>query len=173
MAVEFVPQFFLLMGIDFFLAAAVIATLLEDYYSNASAYAMIAGGFFGFAQLLIGPSYLSDFSEILQFCYCAGFALMALLSLIGLNLYLYLVKKRRTGSGIFAALISIPASFFFSYFALSYLASANLVLPSISDSAIIIICAMIFGSIVVLLAVVIMTWTKMRRRPKSKWKSVR
>ncbi len=128
---------------------------------------MIAGGFFGFAQLLIGPSYLSSFSDIMQFCYCAGFALMALLSLIGLNLRLYLVKKKRTGSSVFAILITMPASFIFSFFAVSYLASSNLSFPSISEAAMIVVCAEIFGSIAVLIAMIILTWIKtQRRRPK-------
>jgi len=95
MVAVFVPQFFLLIGIDFFLVAAIATTILDRYFPSAVTYMMVIGGFFGFSQLVIGPEYLSAFSDDMQFYYCAGFALISLLSLIGLNLYLFLLDKKK------------------------------------------------------------------------------
>lgn len=129
MVVGFAPQFFLLIGIDLFLAGSIAATLLEEYYPKNLAYVFDIAAFIGFAQLWSGPQFLGSFSDNLQFYYCLGFALIATISLVATNLYLGIIKRKKVLSAISAVLLTIPGALILLFFASVYVNALPIDLP--------------------------------------------
>jgi hypothetical protein len=129
MAAVFAPQFFLLIGIELFLAGSIVTTLLEDYYPESLPYILDVGAFVGLIQLWFGPNYLSGLNEVLQFYYCIGFAVIALLSLVGANLYLFLAKRRAFLSGVFGLVVTVPACLVLLFFGSAYVNAIPVTLP--------------------------------------------
>lgn len=159
----FAPQFFLLVGIDFFLAAAIATIILDRYFPNAVPYVMVIGGFVGFSQLLIGPAYLNSFSDVLQFYYCAGFALISLVSLIALNLYLFLLKKKLFESGILSITATIPASLILLYFVDAYVNNISVALPAFPVLPLSVIYIAFVSSVVLVSVLIAMTMLRLRQ----------
>ncbi len=59
MVVAFAPQFFLLIGIDVFLGGSILTVLLDKYFPTGLPYILDIGSLIGFAELLIGPQFMS------------------------------------------------------------------------------------------------------------------
>ncbi len=125
----FAPQLFLLLGIDIFLGASILTVMLDDNFRDAVPYILDAGAMFGFAQLLIGPGYLSGFSSDVQFWYCVGYATVAFSSVLAINLYLFFIKKRRFLSGFFAIGVCAPSFLVELFFISSYVNGISPALP--------------------------------------------
>ena len=127
----FAPQFLLLVGIDIFLGGSIMSVLLDDHFPRGLPYILDIGSFVGFSQLLVGPQYTASFSQTLQFYYCFGYLIVAVLSLVGLNIYLYLAKQRIISSAIMAIVATIPSILASVYFASAYVNRVALGLPII------------------------------------------
>ena len=108
-----------------------MSVLLDDYFPKGLPYILDIGSFVGFSQLLVGPQYTASFSQALQFYYCFGYLVVAVLSLVGLNIYLYLAKQRVVSSAIMAIVATIPSLLASIYFASAYVNGVALGLPII------------------------------------------
>lgn len=178
----FPAQFFLLLGIDFFLAGSIATIIFEERFPKAIPYILIIGSFVGFSQLLIGPEYLDEMGDAIQFYYCVCFALIALASLIGLNLYLFLgqpdptKKSVMVESVLFGTALPVPATASLLFFASAYVNDRVIALPYLPVLPIAIVYIAVVGSMVIFCAVLVITYLdkvkiiklSLRRRSKQK-----
>ena len=121
----------MLLGIDIFLGASILTATLDENFPNALPYMLDAGAMFGFVQLLIGPGYLNNFSADAQFWYCVGYAAVAILSVLAINLHLLFVKNRRFLGGFVAIGATIPSILIEIFFVSSYVNGISATLPSL------------------------------------------
>jgi hypothetical protein len=157
MVMAFAPQFFLLIGIDLFLAGSIVVTLLEEHFPKALGYIFDLAAFIGFAQLWSGPEFLSSFGDNLQFYFSIGFAIIAAMSLAAANLYLIAIKGKHILSIAFAVLLTIPSGLIILFFASAYVNGLPIDLPTIPSfsweqiyflfaaAAILLVLLLIFG----------------------------
>ncbi len=118
MALELLPEFFLFLGIDFFIALALLCCIL-DYFRRVVAYLFEAAAVLGYVNLLMSQQFLLIFSEYMRFAYCFLYLALALASVVGVNFYLVLSDRASTAK-MFAAAITFPtvliSAFFFSLY---------------------------------------------------------
>jgi len=140
LAVELLPEFFLFLGIDFFVALALLCCIM-DYFRRSVAYLFEAAAVIGYVNLLMSQQFLSFFSEYMRFAYCFLYLTLALASVIGINFYLVIFKKALSTAKLFAGAITLPtvliSAFFFSLYGkdVSYTLTAALLS-----------CAIVFGT---------------------------
>ncbi|MBI3841235.1 MAG: hypothetical protein HY297_04705 [Thaumarchaeota archaeon] len=129
MADPFAPQFLILLGIDIFLGGSILTAMLDDAFPDAMPYILDFGSLIGLSQLLMGPQYLAGFSIEIQFFYSTGYAVISLSSVIGLNMYLYFLKKRHIAGIIFAMVGTIPSFLITSFFISAFINGVPVTLP--------------------------------------------
>jgi hypothetical protein len=160
----FAPQFFLLLGVDFFLVGSIATIVFEERFPKAIPYILIVGSFVGFSQLMLGRDHVNAMDDAIQFYYCASFALVALASLIGLNLYLLFgrpepMKKPVMVRGIlFATALPIPAAAGLLFFASAYVNERVVTLPFLPVVPIAIVYVAVLGSLAVFCGVLFMSY---------------
>ncbi|MDG6908435.1 MAG: hypothetical protein JRN20_21905 [Nitrososphaerota archaeon] len=130
--VTFAPQFFIVLGVDVFLGASILTVMLDKHFPSGLPYILDIGSFVGFAELLVGPQYLASFSPALQFYYSFIYSLVAVLSMVAINLYLLFANRRR-GEVIAAVAIfaTIPSVLVVLFFASAYVNGLQVELPII------------------------------------------
>jgi hypothetical protein len=119
MALELLPEFFLFLGIDFFVALALLCCIL-DYFRRSVAYLFEAAAVFGYVNLMMSQQFLFLFSEYMRFAYCFLYLALALACILGVNLYLVISKKAWSTAKMFAGAVTLPtvliSAFFFSLY---------------------------------------------------------
>lgn len=150
MVEPFVPQFFLLLGIDFFLGASIVTVVFDEHFPDVLPYILDLGAFVGLAELALGPGHLNGFSPELQFYYSAGFATIAFLSILGANLYLIFMKEKYLLSGVFAIGATVPAFLAMLYFESSYVNGIRVGLPLIPIVSWSVVYVMFFAAVIIL-----------------------
>ena len=166
MVATFAPQFFLLIGINFFLAASIISTLLEEHYPKALAYIFDLAAFVGFAQLWSGPEFLKLFGDNLQFYSCVGYALIAVMSIAAANLYLVIIKRKRILSVIFAVLMTIPTSLILLFFTSAYVNVVPIDLPVLTKFSWEQIYLLFAASAILLVLLMVFSLRPLNKKPK-------
>ncbi len=121
MASPLQPEFFALLGIDFFLATSLLTCLLDKYFPWQVPYVYQLAALTGFGQLLVGREFIAIFGEYMRFWYSLLYLTVALTSIVAANLYLGVIKKLLTHAKIFMFAVTIPtvslAAFFLSNYA--------------------------------------------------------
>lgn len=131
MALELLPEFFLFLGIDFFVALALLCCIL-DYFRRSVAYLFEAAAILGYVNLLMSQQFLAYFSEYMRFAYCFLYLALALACILGVNFHLIIAKKAWSTAKLFAGGITLPtvliSAFFFSLYGrdMSYTLTAAL-----------------------------------------------
>ena len=119
LAIELLPEFFLFLGIDLFVALALLSCIM-DYFRRSVAYLFEAAAAFGYVNLLMSQQFLFYFSEYMRFAYCFLYLALALASIIGVNFYLVISRKAWSTAKLFAGAITLPtiviSTFFFSLY---------------------------------------------------------
>ncbi len=129
--VELLPEFFLFLGVDFFVALALL-TCIMDYFRRSVAYLFEAAAVLGYVNLMMSREFLSIFGEYMRFAYCFLYLALALASIVGVNVYLIVSKKSWSTAKIFAGVVTFPtvliSAFFFSLYGkdISYTLTATL-----------------------------------------------
>lgn len=119
LATELLPEFFLFLGIDFFVALSLL-TCLMDYFRRTVPYLYEAAAVFGYVNMLMSREFLATFGEYMRFSYCFLYLTLALTNIIGINVYILVSKKSWSTAKIFASCITFPtiliSAFFFSLY---------------------------------------------------------
>jgi hypothetical protein len=119
MALELLPEFFLFLGIDFFVALALLCSIM-DYFRRSVAYLFEVAAVLGYVNLLMSQQFLYYFSEYMRFAYCFLYLALALASIVGVNFYLVISKKAWSTAKMFAGAVTLPtmiiSAFFFSLY---------------------------------------------------------
>ncbi len=129
--VELLPEFFLFLGVDFFVALALL-TCIMDYFRRSVAYLFEAAAVLGYVNLMMSREFLSIFGEYMRFAYSFLYLALALASIVGVNVYLIVSKKSWSTAKAFAGVVTFPtvliSAFFFSLYGkdISYTLTATL-----------------------------------------------
>jgi hypothetical protein len=103
------PEFFLLLGIDLFLAISLLTCLLDRHFPWQLPYLCQLAALAGFGQLLVSKGFMVLFDEYTRFWYSLIYLMIALGSVVALNVYLGTVKKLLNYAKVFMVTVTFPA----------------------------------------------------------------
>jgi hypothetical protein len=83
----------------------------------------------GFLQLVVGSQYLTGFSAVMHFYYCTAYATVAVMAVLGCNLYVALVRRRIRIGGAIAIVATLPSLLSTAYFVSAYVNGVSVGLP--------------------------------------------
>jgi len=125
----FPPQFFVLLGIDIFLGGSIATVAFDESFPAGLPYILDFGAIAGFIQLLLGPGYIDGYPSEMQFYYCAAFAVIAVVSVLGCNLYILIIRGKRAAGSILAVGATAPSLLATVFFVSAYVNGAYVSLP--------------------------------------------
>jgi len=114
------PEFFALLGIDFFLMLSLLTCLLDDRLPNAIPYICQIAALAEYGHLLVSKYFFTVFGEYMRFWYSFIYLLVALVSIVAVNVYLAVPKKSSTLAKVWSGAVTFPtvaiSVFFVSYY---------------------------------------------------------
>ena len=132
------PEFFTLLGIDFFLMLSLLTCLLDDRLPNAIPYIYQIAALVGYGHLLVSNYFFTVFGEYMRFWYSFIYLLVALVNIVAVNVYLAVPKKLWTLAKIWSGAVTFPtiaiSMIFVSYYGHSLQATFPLLFLQISLS---------------------------------------
>jgi len=120
MSFSLLPEFFVFLGVDVFVAMSLLTCLLDDYFPKTLPYVFQAAAIGGYAHLLISREFLVVFGDPMRFWYSFLYLVVALGNVIALNVYLAAVKKHWTVAKIFAGTVMFPTLLISGFFVSDY-----------------------------------------------------
>lgn len=111
------PEFFVLLGIDIFLAVSIVSAILDRQLSSILQYLFQCAAGAGLAELLLGQGLTAAARVWAGIIYLA----FALSSLVGLNIRLAIVRRRMSIAPIFSQMMTVPVIMVSALFLSSFL----------------------------------------------------
>jgi len=133
-----VPEFFVLLGIDIFLCMSLLSAFLDEDLPSRFQYLFQIAAIVGLGELLIGQGFVELMRFWLSFVYLA----LALSSVVGLNAYLAVVRRRMDIASTFSGTITVPTLMISAVFISSFLGGGGEV--SLSPAAILTLSVLVF-----------------------------
>jgi hypothetical protein len=119
LALELLPEFFLFLGIDLFVALALLTCVME-HFNRLISYLYEAAAVFGYVNMFMSREFIASFGEYMRFSYSFLYLALALANIIGINIYLLVSKKSWGMAKVFASCVTFPtvliSTFFFSLY---------------------------------------------------------
>jgi hypothetical protein len=119
LALELLPEFFLFLAIDIYVALALLTCVME-HFSRLVSYLYEAAAVFGYVNMLMSREFTASFGEYMRFSYSFLYLALALANIIGINVYLLVSKKSWGMAKAFAGCVTFPtvliSAFFFSLY---------------------------------------------------------
>lgn len=131
MAIEILPEFFLFLGVDLFVALALLTCVME-HFSRLVSYLYEAAAVFGYVNMFMSREFMATFGEYMRFSYSFLYLALGLANVVGINVYLIVSKKAWGTAKVFASCVTFPtvliSAFFFSLYCTdtSYILTAAL-----------------------------------------------
>jgi hypothetical protein len=119
------PEFFLLLGIDLFLAMSLISCLLDRHFPWQLPYVYQLASLAGFGQLLMSREFLALFDPYMRFWFSTLYMAVALANIVAVNAYLGITKKLVRYAKAYSLAFTIPAIALSVFFMSSYAAGAE------------------------------------------------
>ena len=129
------PEFFTLLGIDFFLATSLLTAIFDKHFPDKLAYLYQLLGLTGFGQLLVAREFLELFPDYMRFWCSMIYLIIAVANIVFLNAYLFFYKKKKTLAKVFSAVATAPTTIISALFAYNFASEASyplIPLPHIS-----------------------------------------
>lgn len=120
MAAPLQPEFFLLLGIDLFLAISLLSCLLDKHFPWQLPYLYQVASLAGFGQLIVSKEFMAMFGDYMRFWLSLLYLIVALTNIIAINAYLGLVKKLLNYAKAFMLAVSFPSFSVVAFFLVSY-----------------------------------------------------
>jgi hypothetical protein len=114
------PEFFVLLGIDLFLLLSLLSCLLEERFPKALPYIFQAAALMGFANLLVSREFLTVFDEYTRFWYSFFYLIVALGSIVAVNIYFVTSQRRWMLAKAWAGAVTVPAIIISVFFVSDY-----------------------------------------------------
>jgi hypothetical protein len=133
------PEFFLLLGTDIFLAISLLTCVFDKYFPPTLSYIYQLASLAGFGNLLISRTFLEVFDEYARFWYSMAYLAVALTNIAAVNIYLAYSKKQFTAAKIFLSAFTIPSYLVSTLFVNNYAQVATyplLSIPALSPSSV-------------------------------------
>lgn len=120
MGFSLLPEFFVFLGVDVFVAMSLLTCLLDDYFPKTLPYVFQAAAIGGYVHILISRDFLTLFGDSMRFWYCFLYLTVALANIIALNVYLAAVRKQWTIAKVFSGTVVFPALLIAVFFVSDY-----------------------------------------------------
>ena len=117
------PEFFVLLGIVIFLAMSLLSFLLQDHLPSLFQYVFQIAGGGGFGVLFLNQGLPP--TDPTHFSISVGYLACALSSVLGLNVYLLLVRKKMAVASTFSGTVTMPILMISALLISSYLGNAG------------------------------------------------
>ncbi len=114
------PEFFALLGIDFFLASSLLTCLLDKHFPWQLPYIYQVAALIGFGQLLTSRSFIDIFGDYMRFWYSFMYLAVALGNIVAVNAYLGITKKLLTYAKVTMLTVTFPALAIAGFFLANY-----------------------------------------------------
>jgi hypothetical protein len=108
MAAPLQPEFFLLLGIDLFIAISLLSCLLDKHFPWQLPYLYQVTSLAGFGQLIVAKEFMALFGDYTRFWFSIIYLIVALANIVAINLYLGIIKKLLNYAKAFLVTISFP-----------------------------------------------------------------
>ena len=118
------PEFFMLLGIDLFLATSLITAVFDKHFPDKLSYLYQLIALAGFGQLLVTKEFMATFADYMRFWYSFIYLAIAASNITALNIYLYVHKQARTLGKLFAGFATAPTLILSSMFLYNYAVEA-------------------------------------------------
>jgi hypothetical protein len=120
LASELLPEFFALLGIDFFLMLSLLICLLDERFPKAVPYVYQVAALAGFGHLLVSRNFLFVFGEYMRFWYCFLYLIVALANIVAVNIYLAVLKGLWNLAKVWSGAVTFPAILISVFFVSQY-----------------------------------------------------
>jgi hypothetical protein len=136
MAAPLQPEFFLLLGVDLFLAISLLTCLLEKHLPWQLPYLYQIASLAGFGQLLVAKEFMAVFGDYMRFWFSIIYLAVALANIAAINVYIGIVKKMLLHAKVFTLTVAFPSFALSVFFLTSYFAGAThpvTIFPAVSS----------------------------------------
>ena len=136
MAAPLQPEFFLLLGIDLFLAISLLSCLLDKHLPWQLPYLYQVASLAGFGQLIVAKEFMALFGDYMRFWFSLLYLIVALANIVAVNVYIGVFKKMLTYAKVFTLTVSFPSFALTVFFLTSYFAGAThpvAIFPAVSS----------------------------------------
>jgi len=120
MATLLQPEFFLLLGIDLFLATSLLSCLLDKYFPWQLPYLYQVASLAGFGQLIVAREFMAMFDAYMRFWFSLLYLVISLANIVAINVYLGVIKKMVNYARAFLFTVSFPSFAVAAFFLASY-----------------------------------------------------
>ena len=120
MAAPLQPEFFLLLGIDLFLAISLLSCLLDKHFPWQLPYLYQVASLAGFGQLIVAKEFMVLFGDYMRFWFSLLYLIVALANIIAVNVYLGVIKKLLSYAKVLMVTVSFPSFAITTFFLASY-----------------------------------------------------
>jgi hypothetical protein len=125
MAAPLQPEFFLLLGIDLFLAMSLLSCLLDKHFPWHLPYLYQVASLAGFGQLIVAKEFMAVFGDYMRFWFSLLYVAIALANIAAINVYLGIIKKMLNYAKVFMLAVSFPSFAVVSFFLADYSSLAS------------------------------------------------
>jgi hypothetical protein len=125
MAAPLQPEFFLLLGIDLFLAVSLLSCLLDKHFPWQLPYLYQVASLAGFGQLIVAKEFMALFGDYMRFWFSLLYLIVALANIVAINVYLAVIKKMITYAKVFMLAVSFPSFAVVAFFLGNYASVAS------------------------------------------------
>jgi hypothetical protein len=133
------PEFFILLGIDIFLAVSLLTCLFDKHFPPMLSYIYQLAALVGFGHLLVSREFFQIFEEYTRFWYSTIYLAIGLTNIAAVNIYLAFSKKQYTIAKVFLGAVTVPVYLVSTLFINNYAQVATypiMSLPQVSMSSI-------------------------------------
>lgn len=156
------PEFFVLLGIDIFLAVSLLTCLFDKHFPPMLSYIYQLAALIGFGQLLVSKEFLQIFDEYTRFWYSIIYLAIGLTNIAAVNVYLAFSKKQFTLAKVFLGAVTTPVYLVSTLFMYNYTQLATYPIVSFPQLPI----SSIFVAVVALDTLVVSAGVYIFLRPK-------
>jgi len=125
----FLPEFFLLLGINLFLGTSLLTCLLDKHFPAAIPYLNQIGALIGFAQLLIIKDSMTIFGDTVRLWCSLVYLIIVLANVVSINVYIAFLKKMWSIAKILFAFVTFPTILTTTFFVIGYAAFLGVLPP--------------------------------------------
>lgn len=145
------PEFFALLGIDVFLMLSLLSCLLDDRVPKALPYIFQIAALVGYGHLLISKEFFVVFGEYMRFWYCFVYLLVALATIVAVNIYFAVAKRLWTLAKLWSGGVTFPTVVVCMYFVSNYIFVQEATLPLLTLQVGLVVSALVMGISICLL----------------------
>jgi len=120
MAAPLQPEFFLLLGIDLFLAVSLVSCFIDKHLPWPLPYLYQVASLAGFGQLIVAKEFMAMFDVYMRFWFSILYVAVALANIVAISVYLGVIKKLLTHAKVFTLTVSFPSFAVVALFLVSY-----------------------------------------------------